>query len=74
MNADTGWRLGVLCAKLKLHKITPNTQGIRRYDVTISGEVQSLALPLILRKTEPNHNDEVRWRPRRGGVLSEQKG
>lgn len=39
--------VGVLCAKLKLHKITPNTQGIRRYDVMISGEVQSLALPLM---------------------------
>lgn len=36
--------VGVLRAKLKLHKITPNTQGIRRYDVMISGEVQSLCL------------------------------
>lgn len=44
----------VLYAKLKLHKITPNTQGIRRYDVMISGEVQSLALPLILRYVEQN--------------------
>lgn len=44
------WVVGVPCAKLKLHKIAPNTQGIRRYDVMISGEVQSLALPLILRE------------------------
>lgn len=53
------WMVGVLCAKLKLHKITPNTQGIRRYDVMISGEVQSLALPLILREVEQNHKYEV---------------
>lgn len=52
-------RWGVLCAKLKLHKITPNTQGIRRYDVTISGEVQSLALPLIPRELEQNRQREV---------------
>lgn len=42
--------VGVLCAKLNLHKITPNTQGIRRYDVMISGEVQSLALPRMQRE------------------------
>lgn len=53
------WVVGVLCAKLKLHKITPNTQGIRRYDVMISGEVQSLALPLILREVAQNHKYEV---------------
>ncbi|KAF3686842.1 hypothetical protein EXN66_Car002514 [Channa argus] len=53
------WVVGVLCAKLKLHKITPNTQGIRRYDVMISGEVQSLALPLILREVEQNHKYKV---------------
>lgn len=46
---------GVLCAKLKLHKIAPNAQGIRHYDVTISGEVQSLALPLTLREVKQNH-------------------
>lgn len=46
------WVVGVLCAKLKLHKISPNTQGIRHYDVMISGEVQSLALPLILKEVE----------------------
>lgn len=51
--------VGVLCAKLKLHKITPNTQGIRRYDVMISGEVQSLALPLILRESEQNDKYRV---------------
>lgn len=51
--------VGVLCAKLKLHKITPNTQGIRHYDVMISGEVQSLALPLILREIELNYKYEV---------------
>lgn len=50
--------VGVLCAKLKLHKITPNTQGIRRYDVMISGEFQSLVLPLILREVELNHRYE----------------
>lgn len=44
--------IGVLCAKLNFHKITPNTQGIRHYDVMISGEVQSLALPQILRETQ----------------------
>jgi len=44
--------VGVLCAKLKLHKITPNTQGISHYDVMISGAVQSLALPLILKEVE----------------------
>lgn len=47
------WVVGVLCAKLKLHKITPNTQGIRSYDVMISGEVQSFALPLILNEIRP---------------------
>lgn len=45
----------MLCAKLKLHKITPNTQGIRHYDVMISGEVQSLALPRILREVEQTY-------------------
>lgn len=54
--------VGVLCAKLKLHKITPNTQGIRRYDVMISGEVQSLALPLIPREVEQNHKYVVSGR------------
>lgn len=49
------WVVGVLCAKLKLHKITPDTQGIRHYDVMISGEVQSLALPLILKEVKQNH-------------------
>lgn len=58
MEIGTGW-WGVLCAKLKLHKITPNTQGIRHYDVMISGEVQSLALPLILREVEQSHKYEV---------------
>lgn len=52
-NSGNGhWVVGVLCAKLKLHKITPNTQGIRHYDVMISGEVQSLALPQIMEKIE----------------------
>lgn len=49
----------MLCAKLKLHKITPNTQGIRHYDVTISGEVQSLALPRILREVEQTYKYDV---------------
>lgn len=40
----TGW-WGCCVLKLKLHKIAPYTQGIRRHDVMISGEVQSLALP-----------------------------
>lgn len=40
----------MLRAKLKLHKIAPNAQGIRHNDVMISGEVQSLALPLILKR------------------------
>lgn len=53
------WVAGVLCAKLKLHKITPNTQGIRRYDVMISGEVQSLALPLIPKEVEQIHKYKV---------------
>lgn len=53
------WVVGVLRAKLKLHKITPNTQGIRRYDVMISGDVQSLALPLIPSEVEQNHKYKV---------------
>lgn len=57
---------GVLCAKLKLHKIAPNAQGIRHYDVMISGEVQSLALPLTLRELKQNHRHEVRFHPTAG--------
>lgn len=53
----------MLCAKLKLHKIAPNAQGIRHYDVMISGEVQSLALPLTLRELKQNHRHEVRFHP-----------
>lgn len=59
MVENRDWVVGVLCAKLKLHKITPNTQGIRRHDVMISGEVQSLALPMIVREVEQNHKHEV---------------
>lgn len=44
------WVMGVLCAKSKLHKIAPDTQGIRFYDVMLSGEVLSFALRLILKK------------------------
>ena len=54
----SGVRGRVLCAKLKLHKIAPNAQGIRHYDVMISGEVQSLALPLTLREVKQNHRHE----------------
>lgn len=54
------WAVGVLCAKLKLHKIAPNTQGIRHHDVMISGEVQSLALPLVPIEVERNHKHEGR--------------
>lgn len=54
---------GVLCAKLKLHKIAPNAQGIRHYDVMISGEVQSLALPLTLSQVKQNHKYKVRFYP-----------
>lgn len=57
---------GVLCAKLKLHKIAPNAQGIRHYDVMISGEVQSLALPLTLWEVKQDHRHEVRFRPTAG--------
>lgn len=53
----------MLCAKLKLHKITPNTQGIRHYDVMISGEVQSLALPRILREVEQTYKYDVTTHP-----------
>lgn len=60
--------MGVLCAKLKLHKITPNAQGIRHYDVMISGEVQSLALPLTPREVKRNHKYEVRFLPTAGGA------
>lgn len=61
-----GRRGGVLCAKLKLHKIAPNAQGIRHDDVMISGEVQSLVLPLTLREVKQNHRHEVRIRPTSG--------
>lgn len=63
-----GW--GVLCAKLKLHKIAPNAQGIRQYDVMISGEVQSLALPLTLREVKQNHRHEVRFSTRCGELAA----
>lgn len=56
----------MLCAKLKLHKIAPNAQGIRHDDVMISGEVQSLVLPPTLREVKQNHRYEVRFRPSAG--------
>lgn len=68
------WVVGVLCAKLKLHKITPNTQGIRHDDVMISGEVQSLALPLILKDVEQINTGTVGAVRLRHIALSQQKG
>lgn len=67
------WVVGVLCAKLKLHKITPNTQGIRHYDVMISGEVQSLALPRILREVEQKYKYGVTTHPITGSSESAKK-